>query len=158
MDKGAEQKIRSLAGQVADELGVELVDVVLYGRGKRSLLRVTIDREGSVTLDDCERFSRRLEGYLDVEDLIAQSYTLEVSSPGLDRPLKTLDDMKRSIGKMVRIVMSEAIDDQSFFRGKIREVRDGIIILSVEEKQGPPREVVIPYDRVSKAQLEIEVQ
>lgn len=87
------KKVLKLAQQVAYDHSVELFDIELLGRGKL-LLRVIIDREEGVTLNDCESFSRSLEALLDVENLIPASYTLEVSSPGLDRPLRSLKDLK----------------------------------------------------------------
>jgi ribosome maturation factor RimP len=153
----SEKIIQRLASQVADELGFELVEVSLLGRGKRSLLRVIIDREGGITLDDCATFSRRFESSMDVENVIAQSYTLEVSSPGLDRPLKTLNDFKKNIGKLVRITTKEMIHNQSFFQGRLLDIRDTILKISLCEKRGTPEEIDIPCDKIAKAQLEIEV-
>lgn len=155
MDKNVEQKIQDLAIQVADDFGYELVDVSLLGRGKRTLLRVSIDREGGVTLDDCEIFSRRLEALLDVEDPIAGPYTLEVSSPGLDRPLKNLNDFKRNIGKLVRIVTKENINNQSFFLGRLKGVHGDSIQLSVLDGG---KEISVYFDKISKARLEIELK
>ncbi len=150
-----EQKIQALAAQAADECGYELVEVSLLGRGKRTLLRVFIDREGGVTLNDCEVFSRRLESLLDVEDPLAGSYTLEVSSPGLDRPLKDPKDFRRSIGKLVRIVTREDINNRTFFAGRLVGVDGDLVRLSVSEGG---EEVVIPFDIISRARLEIELK
>ncbi|HXX57660.1 MAG TPA: ribosome maturation factor RimP [Thermodesulfovibrionales bacterium] len=162
MDKNVERKIQEIAAAVAENLGFEVVDVSLLGSGRRALLRITIDREGGVTLGDCETFSRRFESFMDVEDPISRSYTLEVSSPGLDRPLKSLDDFKNNIGKLLRVTTKEKIENQSFFRGRLREVAEGIdgsiVTLVIEEKKGEPLEIAIPYSWVSKAQLEIEVK
>ncbi len=155
MDRNVAERIRDMAAQMAAELGYELVDVSLLGRGKRTLLRVSIDKEGGVTLNDCERFSRRLEALLDVEDPIAGSYTLEVSSPGLDRPLKSLDDFKRSRGKLVRIVTKELIRNSTFFLGRVKEINGDLIVLSVG---GGEEEIFIPHSAVSRAKLEIELK
>ncbi|MEW6001839.1 MAG: ribosome maturation factor RimP [Nitrospirota bacterium] len=145
-------KILGLARLVADEQGVEVIDAELLGRGKL-LLRVTIDKEGGVSLDDCERFSRSLESLLDVEDLIPGRYTLEVSSPGLDRPLKRLKDFEKSIGKLVRIVTTEKIENQNFFVGRVLSVSDGQVKLLVNSQ-----EIEIPIDRISTARLEVELR
>jgi ribosome maturation factor RimP len=155
MDKNVEERIRSLAASVAEDCGYELFDIGLLGVGKRTLLRVFIDKEGGVTLDDCEIFSRRLEALLDVEDPIVGPYTLEVSSPGLDRPLKNLSDFKRNVGRMVRIITKESIDNESFFTGRLEGVDDFSLRLSLA---GGKREVVIPLNGVSKARLEIELK
>ena len=155
MDKNVGQKIQTLATQVADDCGYELVEVRLLGKGKRTLLRVSIDKGGGITLNDCEVFSRRLEALLDVEDPIAGTYTLEVSSPGLDRPLKDLNDFKRNIGKLVRIVTRENINNQSFFLGRLEGVNGDSIRLSISEGK---KEIIIPLTTVTKAKLEIELK
>lgn len=141
--------------QVANDFGYELFDVSLLGRGKRTLLRVSIDKEGGVTLDDCEAFSRRLGALMDVEDPIAGPYTLEVSSPGLDRPLKKIDDFMRNAGKLVRIITRENIDNQSFFLGRLIGVHGDSIHLSIADGK---KEILVPFDKISKAKLEIELK
>ncbi len=156
MDKSVEDKIRSLAGRVADDYGFELFDVTLLGRGKRAFLRVSIDKEGGVTLSDCETFSRRLEALMDVEDPISGPYTLEVSSPGLDRPLKDISDFRKNIGKLIRIVTKENIDNQSFFMGRLEGVNGESVRLVLSD--GRKREVSIPIHSVSKARLEVELK
>ena len=155
MHKNIEEQIRSLAADVANDCGYELFDVSLSGVGKRTFLRVFIDKEGGVTLDDCEVFSRRLEALLDVEDPMAGPYTLEVSSPGLDRPLKNLDDFKRNVGRMVRVVTKESIENQSFFIGRLEGVDGDSLRLSLS---GGKKEVAIPLSSVSKARLEITLE
>ena len=110
-----EETALKLARQVADDQSVEVLEVRLSGRGKGTLLRVTIDRSGGVTLDDCERFSRSLGLLLEAEDSLQGPYNLEVSSPGLDRPLTALKDFERNKGKLVRIITKDKIDNQIFF-------------------------------------------
>ena len=146
------ERIVRLAGPVADEQGVWIVDVEVAGSARKPTVRVFIDKEGGVTLDDCEKFSRAVSALLDVEDLIPFSYVLEVSSPGLDRPLKDIRDFERSVGKLARVVTRESIDNQTFFVGRITAVKDKIITVIVNNKE----EVEIPFDRISKARLEIE--
>ncbi len=145
------QRVSKLAGQVADEQGVELFDVELLGRGKL-LLRVFIDKEEGITLDDCERFSKSLGAVLDVENPIPGSYTLEVSSPGIDRPLRHLEDFEKNKGKLVRVIAKEKIENQNFFIGKIAGVHDDSVVLIVQE-----HEITIPFDNISKAKLEIDL-
>ena len=145
------QKVSRLAEQVADEQGVELFDIELLGKGKL-LVRTLIDKKDGITLDDCERFSKSFEAVLDVENLIHGPYTIEVSSPGLDRPLRHLDDFKKNTGKLARIVTKEKIADQNFFIGRIGEISDGSIRILMND-----REIVISFDDISKARLEIEL-
>lgn len=146
------QKILQLAKQVADEEEVELVDIELPGKGK-VFLRAVIDRENGITLDDCEKFSRSFEAVLDVEDPFTGPYTLEVSSPGLDRPLKDIKDFEKNKGKLVRIVTNEKIANQSFFIGRIVEIGSGYVRIKVNV-----REIDIPLDKISRARLEIELK
>lgn len=148
------QKVYNLASQLAEELGLELVNVELSGKGRRFLLRVFVDKEGGVTIGDCEKMSRSLEALLDVEDPIKGPYILEVSSPGLDRPLKKQRDFERGMGRLVRIVLSEKIDNQTFFVGRIIDVGDGWIRLKIEKKNG--KDIYIPLDKISRANLEVE--
>jgi ribosome maturation factor RimP len=145
------QKVLMLAKQVADEHGVEIFDIELLGRGK-VVLRAVIDKEGGVTLDDCERFSRSLGALLDVEDPLPRSYTLEVSSPGLDRPLRDMQDFQKNSGKLARVITVEKIENQNFFIGRIKEVAHNLITLSVSN-----REIAIPFEKISKAKLEVEL-
>jgi ribosome maturation factor RimP len=146
------QKILQLAKQVAEEEEVELVDIELLGRGK-VLLRAVIDRENGITLDDCEKFSRSFAAVLDVEDLFSGPYTLEVSSPGLDRPLKDSKDFGKNKGKLVRIVTSEKISNQNFFIGRIEDIDVSYVKIRTNE-----REFDIPFDKISRARLEIELK
>lgn len=151
MIQKTKQKIKELATQVAEEHGVEIFDIELLGTGK-ILLRVIIDKEGGITLDDCEKFSKSLGALLDIEDPIPGSYTLEISSPGLDRPLKNIRDFQISLGKLVRIITTEKIENQNFFIGYISEINDDYVKLIVHGK-----EIKIPFEKISKARLEIEV-
>lgn len=151
------QKIHTLAAQVAEDEGLELVGVDLLGKGKSMLLRVVVDKEGGVTISDCERMSRSLEALLDVEDPIKGSYVLEVSSPGLDRPLASQRDFERNIEKLARVVTTEKIDNQTFFVGRIIDVGEGWIRLRIEQKGGE-KDLFIPLDKIAKARLEIEIK
>jgi ribosome maturation factor RimP len=145
------QKIFSLAEQVAEEQGVELFGLEVLGKGK-VLLRFFIDKDGGVTLDDCQRFSKSLGIVLDVENPIPGSYTLEVSTPGLDRPLRNLKDYEKNTGKLARVITKEKIDNRNFFIGRISGIHHGMIRLLVGEQ-----EMNIPVDNISRASLEIEV-
>ncbi|MGD2081096.1 MAG: ribosome maturation factor RimP, partial [Nitrospirota bacterium] len=127
-----QDKIGALTREVADGMGVELVDVELRGAGRRTLLRVTIDREGGVTVGDCERFSRDLGAMLDVEDLLEESYTLEVSSPGLDRPLKGVGDFRRHRGRLVNVSLRDKVEGRGAWTGRVEEALEDRVRLSVD--------------------------
>jgi len=99
--------IHNLILPIAEGSGIELVEIQYHRRkGGRSILRVFIDKQGGVTIDDCERLSREIEAEMDVEDIIPESYILEVSSPGLDRPLRGIEDYMKNIGKLVNLSTS----------------------------------------------------
>lgn len=166
------QNIYELASRVAEDEGLELVSIDMLGSGRNVLLRVFVDKEGGVTIKDCEKMSRGLEALLDVEDPIKGPYMLEVSSPGLDRPLLKQKDYDRNIGKLARIVTTEKIDNQTFFVGRIIDTGEGWIRLSIEgpasiegpSKKGlpghgkaPAKDIFVPLDKISKARLEIEI-
>lgn len=150
-----EKRIHNLVSKVAEDYGYELIEVKLLGKGKRTILRVYIDKEGGITLNDCEYFSRRLENILDIEDPIKGSYTLEVSSPGLNRPLKRIEDFKKNIGKMVRLITDQKINNQTFFIGRILDVTDDSLRLLIKEGK---KEVIIPFKLIDRANLEIELK
>ncbi|MEW6067418.1 MAG: ribosome maturation factor RimP [Nitrospirota bacterium] len=146
------QKILKLANQVAGDQGLEIFNIEILGKGK-VLLKVTLNKETGVTLEDCERFSKSFGALLDVEDPVPCPYTLEVSSPGLDRPIRSLKDFEENTGKLARIITSEKIESQNFFIGKIIKTNNNSINLLVKD-----REIIIPFDKISKAKLEVELK
>ncbi|MEC4685495.1 MAG: ribosome maturation factor RimP [Nitrospirota bacterium] len=145
------KKVRELAREATEIAGVELFDVELLGQRGKMIVRVIIDNEQGIGIKDCERVSKQLEALLDVEDPIQGSYTLEVTTPGLDRPLRGIEDFERFKGRLARVVTTERIANQTFFVGRIKSVKGDTIVLELENK-----EVEIPYKIVSKARLEIE--
>ncbi len=151
---GIKNRIKALAESISGGYGVNIVDIELAGSARRTVVRVFIDKEGGVTLEDCATFSRALSASLDVEDFIKSAYVLEVSSPGLDRPLRTIGDFALNVGKLARVITREKIADQNFFSGRITGVDGSNITLMLEHS----REVIIPFDQISKARLEIEIK
>jgi ribosome maturation factor RimP len=145
---------------VAGSLGLEIFDVE-WKIGKQRLLRVYIDRlpgpqnpEGlSVTHKDCERVSEQLSVILDVEDLIpGPSYVLEVSSPGLDRKLIKPADYERFVGRLAKIWMTDPIENQNYFEGRLAGYADGMVKLKVRD-----RELAVPFNGIKKANLVVEL-
>ncbi len=146
------QLVQKTVQPVLDSLGLELVEVVFGFGGRSALLRLFIDKPDGVTLNDCERVSRFLGTALDVEDPILTRYTLEVSSPGLDRPLKKQDDFRRFQGKLVRIKTHEPVEGQQLLIGRLADYEEsGIQIILKEGKT-----VKIPFQNIEKARLEVE--
>jgi len=152
-------KVRNIAGRVAADRGLEVFDVQFRREAPGMVLRVQIDRPGpagtaedSVSVDDCAHVSRELSAILDVEDVVPTAYTLEVSSPGLDRPLRRADDYRRFAGRLAKIVVREKVDGQGFFRGKLAGV-DGTDVLIDADDRKTHR---VPIDAITRANLEVE--
>ena len=118
-------RIREIVDRVAAAEGLELVDVELLGRGRNAVLRIFLDKPGGIAIRDCEQVSRQVGAILDVEDLLPGRYTLEVSSPGLDRRLVKPADYERFAGKQVKLVLKAPQEGRRRFRGLLRGIRDG---------------------------------
>jgi ribosome maturation factor RimP len=131
-------------------LGLELVDVVCVGQGPRSVLRVFIDKPEGVTLNDCERAHVALSPALDVVDPFSHAYTLEVSSPGLDRPFKRIQDYRRAIGKRVSVKLKEPLAGQWHLMGTLTEVTENTVSLVVSDPP-PVRTIILEYGAIAQA-------
>ena len=142
-------RISELAEKIASSLGMEVVLVEIKGSGNRSVVRTFIDQPGGITLDDCERFSRRLSVSLDVEDWIPSSYTIEVSSPGIDRPLVKESDFQRFCGEHATVRTTMPIDGRKNFKGRIADVTEGRVKLEI----APGNTVKIALMDIEKANL-----
>jgi ribosome maturation factor RimP len=150
--------IRRIALPILESMAIELVDIEFGRVGRDAVLCLFIDKEGGVMLDDCANVSRELSAILDVEDVIASAYTLEVSSPGLDRPLKTKEDYERFTGRLVKIRTYQPQPDDSgnkrkTFLGTLDGLVDGVVKITLAEGQTAS----IPLERVAKANLEFEI-
>ena len=129
-----EQKTEEILNPIMEELEFELVDVEYVKEAGTWYLRAYIDKEGGIAVDDCEVISRRLSDWLDKEDFINDSYILEVSSPGLGRPLKKEKDFARSIGKEVDIRLYRARDKQKDFTGILTEYDKDSVTIETEDE------------------------
>jgi ribosome maturation factor RimP len=127
-----EGKLTQLARSVVEPMGYELLGVEYAGGQGGAVLRVYIDHEKGITLEDCTAVSHQLSGVLDVEDPIREHYALEVSSPGLDRPLFSAAHYERFLGQRVRLKLTEKLDGRRNFQGEISEVRDGEVLLVID--------------------------
>ncbi|HXO45226.1 MAG TPA: ribosome maturation factor RimP [Candidatus Cybelea sp.] len=157
-------RIREAADRVARSLGLEIFDVE-WKVGKGRLLRVYIDRPPDaanpgilgngpgVTHKDCERVSEQLSVILDVEDLVpGPSYTLEISSPGLDRKLIRPGDYERFTGRLANIWLNEPLENEKYFQGRLAGYADGIVKVTVRD-----REIAVPFAGIRKANLVVEL-
>jgi ribosome maturation factor RimP len=160
-EAGVVEQVRAAAARVAAGFGLEIFDVQFRREAGGMVLRVQIDRPGpaataeeSVSVDDCARVSRDLSAVLDVEDFVPVAYTLEVSSPGLDRPLRGLEDYRRFAGRRAKVVMREAVDGQTFFKGRLGGVDDASGRVLVDGEDG--RRHLVPVSIITRANLEVE--
>ena len=129
-----EQKTEEILLPIVEEYGFELVDVEYVKEGGTWYLRTYIDKEGGISIDDCEKVSRRLSDILDEKDYIDDTYIMEVSSPGLGRPLKKEKDFKRSLGKEVDIRTYRMIDKQKEFTGILKDYDKDTVTIELENE------------------------
>ncbi len=146
-------KITEIAQRAGGPEGIEIVDVQLLGAGRGRVLRIFIDRPQGVSHADCEFMSQQVGTILDVEDVIpGDSYTLEVSSPGLERKLSRETDFERFVGQKARIVLREPVENQRRWEGKLAGFSEGIVAL--EPSAG--KVIHFPLAQVEKANLKFE--
>lgn len=152
---GIAHQVEDLARPIAERMGLEVVDVQVTGGGNTTILRVLVDRpDGGITVDECARVSESLSRQLDLYDLFAHRYTLEVSSPGLDRPLRTEADFRRFAGRRAEIVMTAAIEGpQRRFRGRILGVVAASAVLDIDGRQ-----LHLPLEQMASAKLTVEME
>jgi ribosome maturation factor RimP len=147
-----------ITGQVTDliepilhEMDFELVDVDYLSEHGKWVLRIYIDRAGGVTIDDCARISGELGDLIDIKDIVRHEYVLEVSSPGLNRPLKNEADFARVIGKKVKVKMRMPVNGRRNFSGYLKDVRDHIIYIEDEGEL-----ITLSWPEIDKANLVYE--
>ena len=153
------EQIRAIAERVAASRGLTVWEIQSRREAPGHVVRVFIDRPGpaanaeeSVSIEDCEQVNREMSTILDVEDPLPFAYTLEVSSPGLDRPLRGEDDYRRFAGRLAKVVVSEAVDNQKAFEGRLRGLDSGEVLL-----EGPNgRMHRLPLRLITRGRLEVE--
>jgi len=157
------ERIRGIAERVAGAHGLEIFDVQMRRETIGPVLRVVIDSpappdgspqpvEDAVGIQDCQRISEDISAILDVEDVIDHRYTLEVSSPGLDRPLRHAGDYRRFAGRKAKLVLREPVDGQLHYKGRLRGVEGDVVLL--DDEQGRPHRVTLAL--ITRARLEVE--
>jgi ribosome maturation factor RimP len=152
-------QIRAIAERVAASRGLDVWDIQSRREAGGHVVRVFIDRPGpsatpeeSVSVEDCEQVNREMGTILDVEDPLPFTYTLEVSSPGLDRPMRGIDDYRRFAGRLAKIVVREAVDNQKAFEGRLRGVEQEDVLL--EAPNG--RMHRLPLRLIARGRLDVE--
>lgn len=152
------ETIKTLVSPIIAGTGLELVDVEFKHEGQAQVLRIFIDKPGGVSLDDCQAISRECEVVLDVEDIIQTQYILEVSSPGLDRPLRNQEDYRRFTDRLVKLKTYRPVRGRKKFLGYLRGMTEEtatepcMVILYTKDEE----EIRIPYEMIASARLEVE--
>jgi ribosome maturation factor RimP len=151
MSQEIKERVSTLVEPVLSDQGMELVDLDYRREGRGWVLRLYIDKEGGITLDDCARVSQEIGTTLDIEDFMATPYTLEVSSPGLNRPLKKEKDFIKYRDRLIKVKTFAPIDNRRNFKGKLRGISEGQI--EMEMNGGI---ITIPLANMAKANLELD--
>jgi ribosome maturation factor RimP len=163
------ESIRAIAERVAGSYGLEIFDVQFRRESNGWMLRIVVDvpwsdsapgrlreatagQDASVGVDDCARVSRDVSAILDVEETIDHHYILEVSSPGLDRPLRRAPDYQRFAGRLAKIVVSEAVDNQKHFAGRLQGLEHDAVVIETT----PGKRHLIPLSLITRARLDVE--
>ena len=154
-----DQRVLAIAGRVAGSEGMEIVDVECKGTPRRLTIRIFIDKPNGISHADCQLISTQVGTILDVEEVVPGSYTLEVSSPGLDRKLVKAEDFERFRGKKARLTLRRAREGRRQFTGRLGGFKAGRIALELSEKsEGDDSRVIhVEYDEVEQARLVVEL-
>ncbi|HCW0291265.1 TPA: ribosome maturation factor RimP [Pseudomonas aeruginosa] len=142
------EQLQALLAPVVEALGYECWGVEFISQGRHSVLRVYIDRPEGILIDDCEAVSRQVSGILDVEDPISGEYTLEASSPGMDRPLFTLEQFAKHAGEQVKIRLRSPYEGRRNYQGILRGVEEQDVVVLVDD-----HEYLLPIDSIDKANI-----
>jgi ribosome maturation factor RimP len=142
-------RVREFAVSLLPSLGLELYDIQFRREGRGWVLRLIIDSSEGISLDDCSRVSREMSDFLDVEDLIDHAYNLEVSSPGIERELRSIAECERFLGEKIRVKLNEEMDGQRVYVGELKKLEDTVLFLMTEEG----KTCRFSWDTIKKARL-----
>lgn len=148
------ETVEKLALPIVEELGLEIVDIEYVKEGKNWFLRLFIDKENGVDIEDCGIVSEQLSEKLDEVDPIPHNYYLEVSSPGAERPLKKQADFEKAVGKNVYIKTYEPIEGEKVFEGLLKEFDGEQVVIQIRIKTRT-KDFVIPYNKIASARLAV---
>jgi len=140
--------LKNMLEPAVHAVGMQLWGIEFLAQGKHSILRIYIDSDNGVTIDDCEAVSHQVSGILDVEDPIKSEYHLEVSSPGMDRPLFTLEQVARYVGETLKVKLQMAISGRRNFSGTLASVQGDVLTFEVD---GQP--LTVTFNQIDKANL-----
>lgn len=147
-------RIKEIAVEAAEENEVEFIHLEIGGTKRNQIVRVFADKEGGITIEDCSNVSRSIEKVMDADDFMPAAYVLEVSSPGLDRELYSIEDFSRFVGKLAKLKMKPAFDGPKALNGQIVKV-EGNEVTFDDRSAG---EIVFSYSSVAKANLKIDIK
>lgn len=145
-------ELRERLNTILDELGAEVVEFTLKRAGKKLILRLLADKEGGITMDECALINRRLGNIIDENSIINEGYLLEVSSPGLDRPLRTKRDFERAQGEEIEVWLSAPEEGRNYLSARIKGADEQRVL--VEDKDA--KEISLPYRSITKARLKLQ--
>ena len=152
--EGVKEAVQRIAERVTAGHGYELVDVEVKREPGGHRVRLFVDKEGGIGLDDLQSVSEEVSAILDAEDPVNSPYTLEVSSPGLDRPLRGEADYRRFLGRLARISSYEPVDGRRHWTGRLLSVEEGVVSLALQHESGA--QARIPLDKIAHGRLEVE--
>lgn len=153
MNETLSEQIKEKAMPILSQQGVELVDLLTNRGRRRTTIRLLVDKPEGITLDECARLNKEIGQALEEASIMQDSYILEVSSPGLDRPLKTTRDFERALGKSVRVVLHQPLNKQNVWKGKLARVDEENIVIEA----GAQEEQAIPRCDIARVNVEVRV-
>jgi ribosome maturation factor RimP len=153
-EQSATETVRNAAERVTSGRGYELVDVEVKRERGGHFVRLYVDKEGGIGLDELQSVSEEVSAILDAEDPIDGTYTLEVSSPGLDRPLKSEADYRRFVGRLVKLSSYEPLEGRRHWTGRLQSVEGGAVTVTLEKEKGAVAR--IPLGKIAHGRLEVE--
>jgi ribosome maturation factor RimP len=156
MSTGLPEQVEQQIHRIVESEGLELVHIDYRRQGRMFLLRLDIDKEGGVNIDDCQMISQQVSTWLDVEDPIPAEYELQVSSPGLDRKFYRTSDYEKFIGRLVRVKTSKAIRGLHVIVGRLKEF-DGSTIIVTDPVMKKDPDYTIPLTEIKETRLEVEI-
>ena len=142
-------RLEEIVGPILQDSGFELVEIEVGARGRKAIIRIFMDSEDGVTIDDCTRMSEEIGVNLEATNPISESYVLEISSPGLDRPLTKERDFRRSIGDKIHLILKQPLDGEKELLGKLEAIENGIIKITY----GKNKSFEISLGDIEKAKL-----
>ncbi len=154
---GLESQVHRIAEPIAKALRLDIVEVECHGKGAKTIVRVIVEKQGGVGIQDCEQFHHSLGRALDVADPIPHAYRLEVSSPGVDRPLKRRTDYDEAVGRNIRVKVHDSVQGPGTIVGRLAAVDErGITLRVPARKSRTSRRVDLEWDTIAQAKCDVD--